>query len=54
MGVLDVGLSFACRGFFFFFLTVMIFDKPHSGGWVLMWVRQNVGFSGCSRQWGWF
>ena len=40
--------------FFFFFLTVMIFDKPHSGGWVLMWVRQNVGFSGCSRQWGWF
>ena len=54
MGVLDVGLHFAYCGFFFFFLIVMIFDKPHGGGWVLMGVRQNVGFGGCSRCWGWF
>ena len=69
MGVLVMGLGFACRGFrfclpwevvivdFFFgaeFYLVMIFHKPHGGGWVLMWVRENVGFGGCSRLWGGF
>ena len=48
-----VCLTWACIllvvGFFFFFLIVMIFHKPHNGGWVLRWVRQNVGFGGCSR-----
>ena len=50
VGVLDVGLRFARHGVFFFSLIVMIFNKPYGGGWV----RQNVGFSGCSRWWGWF
>ena len=54
MGLLR-GSGFACSDifiYFFFFLccvllTVMIFHKPHRGGWVLMWDRQNVGFGGC-------
>ena len=57
-----MGLGFACLGrwslwIFFFgaeFYLVMIFHKPHGGGWVLMWVRENVGFGGCSRLWGGF
>ena len=45
------GSGLACLGFFFFFgggfCSVMIFYKPHGGGWILMWDRQNVGFGGC-------
>ena len=63
MGVLVMGLGFACRGFrfclpwevvavdfFFFFFgaefyLVMIFHKPHGGGWVLVVVHGcGVGF----------
>ena len=46
------GSGLAHLGFFFFFFgggfcLVMIFYKPHGGGWILMWDRQNVGFGGC-------
>ena len=54
--LLVVGLGFACLGrwsqwiFFFFFFgaefyLVMIFHKPHGGGWVLVVVHGcGVGF----------
>ena len=50
--IVDLGLLTLFLFFFFFFVCggfclVMIFFKPHGGGWILMWDRQNVGFGGC-------
>ena len=48
--LLAVDLGLLALVFFFFcggFCSVMIFYKPHGGGWILMWDRQNVGFGGC-------